>query len=75
MINFEKVDLLISPDLCVCVCMCLTMCLQNYCVRGLGLFSSYLFQDVLELYDWNLTGEIRKLEVILRANLILFYLI
>ncbi|TNM96427.1 hypothetical protein fugu_016088 [Takifugu bimaculatus] len=29
---------------------------ENYCVRGLELFSSYLFQDVLELYDWNLTG-------------------
>ncbi|XP_061095040.1 LOW QUALITY PROTEIN: ribonuclease 3 [Conger conger] len=29
---------------------------ENYCVRGLELFSSYLFKDVLELYDWNLTG-------------------
>ncbi|CAF98721.1 unnamed protein product [Tetraodon nigroviridis] len=29
---------------------------ENYCVRGLELFSSYLFQDILELYDWNLTG-------------------
>jgi len=29
---------------------------QNYCVRGLELFSSYLFKDILELYDWNLTG-------------------
>ena len=29
---------------------------QNYCVQGLELFASYLFQDVLELYDWNLTG-------------------
>ncbi|XP_033964492.1 ribonuclease 3 [Pseudochaenichthys georgianus] len=29
---------------------------ENYCVRGLELFASYLFQDVLELYDWNLTG-------------------
>uniref|UniRef100_A0A8C3FYS9 Ribonuclease 3 n=1 Tax=Cyclopterus lumpus TaxID=8103 RepID=A0A8C3FYS9_CYCLU len=28
----------------------------NYCVQGLELFASYLFQDVLELYDWNLTG-------------------
>uniref|UniRef100_A0A667YSD3 Drosha ribonuclease III n=1 Tax=Myripristis murdjan TaxID=586833 RepID=A0A667YSD3_9TELE len=31
-------------------------CVQNYCVRGLELFASYLFQDILELYDWNLTG-------------------
>lgn len=30
--------------------------LQNYCVRGLELFAAYLFQDILELYDWNLTG-------------------
>ncbi|XP_056155217.1 ribonuclease 3 [Lampris incognitus] len=29
---------------------------ENYCVRGLELFSSYLFRDILELYDWNLTG-------------------
>ncbi|XP_056289532.1 ribonuclease 3 isoform X2 [Pseudoliparis swirei] len=29
---------------------------ENYCVQGLELFASYLFQDVLELYDWNLTG-------------------
>ncbi|KAM7369646.1 hypothetical protein PAMP_010950 [Pampus punctatissimus] len=29
---------------------------ENYCVRGLELFASYLFQDILELYDWNLTG-------------------
>uniref|UniRef100_A0AAZ3RVP8 Ribonuclease 3 n=1 Tax=Oncorhynchus tshawytscha TaxID=74940 RepID=A0AAZ3RVP8_ONCTS len=29
---------------------------ENYCVKGLELFSSYLFQDILELYDWNLTG-------------------
>uniref|UniRef100_A0A8C5GE71 Ribonuclease 3 n=1 Tax=Gouania willdenowi TaxID=441366 RepID=A0A8C5GE71_GOUWI len=28
----------------------------NYCVRGLELFASYLFQDILELYDWNLKG-------------------
>uniref|UniRef100_A0A8D3BVF7 Ribonuclease 3 n=1 Tax=Scophthalmus maximus TaxID=52904 RepID=A0A8D3BVF7_SCOMX len=27
---------------------------ENYCVRGLELFAGYLFQDVLELYDWNL---------------------
>ncbi|XP_050980582.1 ribonuclease 3 [Labeo rohita] len=29
---------------------------ENYCVKGLELFSSYLFKDVLELYDWNLIG-------------------
>uniref|UniRef100_A0A3B1ILH9 Ribonuclease 3 n=1 Tax=Astyanax mexicanus TaxID=7994 RepID=A0A3B1ILH9_ASTMX len=29
---------------------------ENYCVKGLELFASYLFQDILELYDWNLTG-------------------
>ncbi|XP_055033114.1 ribonuclease 3 [Misgurnus anguillicaudatus] len=28
---------------------------ENYCVKGLELFSSYLFKDILELYDWNLT--------------------
>ncbi|KAM3840315.1 ribonuclease 3 isoform 2-T2 [Vipera latastei] len=29
---------------------------ENFCVRGLELFSSYLFKDILELYDWNLIG-------------------
>ncbi|XP_039609084.1 ribonuclease 3 [Polypterus senegalus] len=29
---------------------------ENFCVRGLELFSSYLFKDILELYDWNLMG-------------------
>uniref|UniRef100_A0A672Q8A6 Ribonuclease 3 n=2 Tax=Sinocyclocheilus grahami TaxID=75366 RepID=A0A672Q8A6_SINGR len=29
---------------------------ENYCIKGLELFSSYLFKDILELYDWNLTG-------------------
>uniref|UniRef100_A0A8C6P947 Drosha ribonuclease III n=1 Tax=Nothobranchius furzeri TaxID=105023 RepID=A0A8C6P947_NOTFU len=29
---------------------------ENYCVRGLELFAAYLFQDILELYDWNLKG-------------------
>ena len=33
---------------------------QNYCVQGLELFASYLFKDILELYDWNLTGTIPK---------------
>ncbi|KAL2085751.1 hypothetical protein ACEWY4_019071 [Coilia grayii] len=28
---------------------------ENYCVRGLELFAGYLFKDILELYDWNLT--------------------
>lgn len=42
-------------------------CLQNYCVQGLELFASFLFRDILELYDWNLAGtlefglKIRKL--------------
>lgn len=31
---------------------------QNFCVRGLELFSSYLFKDILELYDWNLKGNV-----------------
>uniref|UniRef100_A0A8C7E0D8 Ribonuclease 3 n=1 Tax=Naja naja TaxID=35670 RepID=A0A8C7E0D8_NAJNA len=29
---------------------------ENFCVRGLELFTSYLFKDILELYDWNLIG-------------------
>lgn len=29
---------------------------QNFCVKGLELFSSYLFKDILELYDWHLKG-------------------
>ncbi|XP_030072619.1 ribonuclease 3 [Microcaecilia unicolor] len=29
---------------------------QNFCMRGLELFSSYLFKDILELYDWDLIG-------------------
>uniref|UniRef100_A0A3Q2NU62 Drosha ribonuclease III n=1 Tax=Fundulus heteroclitus TaxID=8078 RepID=A0A3Q2NU62_FUNHE len=29
---------------------------ENYCVQGLELFASYLFRDILELYDWNLKG-------------------
>uniref|UniRef100_A0A671YCM0 Ribonuclease 3 n=1 Tax=Sparus aurata TaxID=8175 RepID=A0A671YCM0_SPAAU len=29
---------------------------ENYCVRGLELFAAFLFQDILELYDWNLKG-------------------
>nr|XP_043882013.1 ribonuclease 3 [Solea senegalensis] len=29
---------------------------ENFCVRGLELFASYLFRDILELYDWNLIG-------------------
>uniref|UniRef100_A0A669EEC6 Ribonuclease 3 n=1 Tax=Oreochromis niloticus TaxID=8128 RepID=A0A669EEC6_ORENI len=36
---------------------------ENYCVRGLELFASYLFRDILELYDWNLTGMIPKARV------------
>lgn len=33
---------------------------QNYCVRGLELFAAFLFQDILELYDWNLKGTTAK---------------
>ncbi|XP_028909750.1 ribonuclease 3 [Ornithorhynchus anatinus] len=29
---------------------------ENFCVKGLELFSLYLFRDILELYDWNLIG-------------------
>uniref|UniRef100_A0A3Q2Y1D0 Ribonuclease 3 n=1 Tax=Hippocampus comes TaxID=109280 RepID=A0A3Q2Y1D0_HIPCM len=29
---------------------------ENYCVQGLELFASFLFRDILELYDWNLAG-------------------
>ncbi|XP_072008840.1 ribonuclease 3 [Engystomops pustulosus] len=29
---------------------------EHFCVKGLELFSSYLFRDVLELHDWNLIG-------------------
>uniref|UniRef100_A0A8C7Y0K7 Drosha ribonuclease III n=1 Tax=Oryzias sinensis TaxID=183150 RepID=A0A8C7Y0K7_9TELE len=31
---------------------------ENYCIRGLELFASYLFQDILELYDWNLKDSV-----------------
>lgn len=30
---------------------------QNFCVKGLELFSLFLFRDILELYDWNLKGK------------------
>ncbi|MEE6511293.1 hypothetical protein FKM82_017775 [Ascaphus truei] len=29
---------------------------EHFCVKGLDLFSSYLFRDILELHDWNLIG-------------------
>uniref|UniRef100_A0A8C5MTC4 Ribonuclease 3 n=1 Tax=Leptobrachium leishanense TaxID=445787 RepID=A0A8C5MTC4_9ANUR len=29
---------------------------EHFCVKGLELFSSYLFRDILELHDWNLIG-------------------
>uniref|UniRef100_A0A4W3JT47 Ribonuclease 3 n=1 Tax=Callorhinchus milii TaxID=7868 RepID=A0A4W3JT47_CALMI len=29
---------------------------ENFCVKGLELFSSFLFRDLLELYDWNILG-------------------
>ncbi|XP_067857978.1 ribonuclease 3 [Heptranchias perlo] len=31
---------------------------ENFCVRGLEMFSSFLFNDVLELYDWNILGPV-----------------
>lgn len=40
-------DLVLTPP---------SLCVQNYCVRGLEMFAAYLFQDILELYDWNLKG-------------------
>lgn len=43
------------------------VCVQNYCVRGLELFASYLFQDILELYDWNLTGTTPRLGLIVKS--------
>lgn len=39
---------------------CLFPRAQNYCVRGLELFAAFLFQDILELYDWNLKGTTAK---------------
>ncbi|KAJ1201125.1 hypothetical protein NDU88_004940 [Pleurodeles waltl] len=31
---------------------------ENFCLKGLDLFSSYLFKDILELHDWNLMGPV-----------------
>lgn len=36
----------------------LTFFFQNFCVKGLELFSLFLFRDILELYDWNLKGKL-----------------
>ncbi|ELW66134.1 Ribonuclease 3 [Tupaia chinensis] len=30
---------------------------NNFCVKGLELFSLFLFRDILELYDWNLKAD------------------
>ncbi|XP_072880374.1 ribonuclease 3 [Hemitrygon akajei] len=29
---------------------------ENFCVKGLEMFSSFLYKDILELYDWNILG-------------------
>ncbi|KAM4688593.1 ribonuclease 3 isoform 2-T2 [Discoglossus pictus] len=29
---------------------------EHFCEKGLEMFSSYLFRDILELHDWNLIG-------------------
>ncbi|XP_072416431.1 ribonuclease 3 isoform X1 [Chiloscyllium punctatum] len=31
---------------------------ENFCVKGLGMFASFLFKDILELYDWNIHGPV-----------------
>lgn len=52
-------DILVVSSTCEVtqmLCYCNVVFDQNYCVKGLELFSSYLFKDILELYDWNLTG-------------------
>lgn len=63
MIKLGELDLLIgrdrhyaAPRTAAALTASPCVCVQNYCVRGLELFASYLFQDILELYDWNLTG-------------------
>uniref|UniRef100_A0A8C6VU22 Ribonuclease 3 n=1 Tax=Nothobranchius furzeri TaxID=105023 RepID=A0A8C6VU22_NOTFU len=50
---------------------------ENYCVRGLELFAAYLFQDILELYDWNLKGRKEELIVVyvLSMHQVLLYLL
>ncbi|ETE64838.1 Ribonuclease 3, partial [Ophiophagus hannah] len=45
---------------------------ENFCVRGLELFSSYLFKDILELYDWNLIDGGKE---VLSMHQILLYLL
>ncbi|RXN32809.1 ribonuclease 3 [Labeo rohita] len=45
---------------------------ENYCVKGLELFSSYLFKDVLELYDWNLIDGGKE---VLSMHQVLLYLL
>ncbi|XP_072139449.1 ribonuclease 3 isoform X1 [Mobula birostris] len=31
---------------------------ENFCVKGLEMFSSFLYKDILELYDWNIVGPV-----------------
>ncbi|XP_051872662.1 ribonuclease 3 isoform X2 [Pristis pectinata] len=31
---------------------------ENFCVKGLEMFSSFLYKDILELYDWNILGPV-----------------
>ncbi|XP_038652450.1 ribonuclease 3 [Scyliorhinus canicula] len=31
---------------------------ENFCVKGLEMFASFLFKDILELYDWNIHGPV-----------------
>ncbi|XP_078275566.1 ribonuclease 3 isoform X1 [Rhinoraja longicauda] len=31
---------------------------ENFCVKGLEMFSTFLYKDVLELYDWNILGPV-----------------
>uniref|UniRef100_UPI00398F7C3D ribonuclease 3 n=1 Tax=Pristiophorus japonicus TaxID=55135 RepID=UPI00398F7C3D len=31
---------------------------ENFCVKGLEMFCSFLFKDILELYDWNILGPV-----------------
>uniref|UniRef100_A0A452UJ28 Ribonuclease 3 n=1 Tax=Ursus maritimus TaxID=29073 RepID=A0A452UJ28_URSMA len=45
---------------------------ENFCVKGLELFSLFLFRDILELYDWNLKDGGKE---VLSMHQILLYLL
>ncbi|KAG8571942.1 hypothetical protein GDO81_011835 [Engystomops pustulosus] len=45
---------------------------EHFCVKGLELFSSYLFRDVLELHDWNLIDGGKE---VLSMHQVLLYLL